>query len=59
MRVGRQAGDFELEVDRRRDYLAGLAAAGVTDVDGVRRASMATATAPRLARTLRHSPAPN
>jgi hypothetical protein len=27
--VGRRAGDFELEIDRRRDYLAGLVAAGL------------------------------
>jgi hypothetical protein len=38
MRVGRKAGDFELEVDRRRDYLAGLAEAGIVDVDAVRAA---------------------
>ena len=31
-------GDFEVEVDRRRDYLAGLAEAGITDVDAVRAA---------------------
>jgi hypothetical protein len=38
MRIGRKAGDFELEVDRRRDYLAGLAAAGVVEVDAIRSA---------------------
>ena len=38
LRVGRKAGDFELEVDRRRDYLAGLAEAGIVDVDAVRAA---------------------
>lgn len=38
LRVGRKAGDFELEVDRRRDYLAGLAEAGIDDVDAVRAA---------------------
>ena len=38
LRVDRRPGDFELEVDRRRDYLAGLAAAGIVDVDGVRAA---------------------
>jgi flagellar protein FlaI len=37
-RVGRKAGDFMAEQDRRRDYLAGLAAAGVTDLDAVRAA---------------------
>ncbi len=38
MRVGRKPGDFELEVDRRRDYLAGLAEAGIVDIDAVRAA---------------------
>lgn len=38
LRVGRKAGDFELEVDRRRDYIAGLAEAGIVDVDAVRAA---------------------
>lgn len=38
LRVGRKAGDFELEVDRRRDYLAGLAEAGIVDVEAVRAA---------------------
>ena len=38
LRVDRRPGDFELEVDRRRDYLAGLAEAGITDVDAVRAA---------------------
>ena len=38
IRVGWKAGDFELEVDRRRDYLAGLAEAGIVDVDAVRAA---------------------
>lgn len=36
--TGRKAGDFMAEQDRRRDYLAGLAAAGVTDIDSVRSA---------------------
>jgi hypothetical protein len=30
-RVGRRAGDFEIEVDRRREHLEGLAAGGVTE----------------------------
>jgi len=34
-RVGRKAGDFTAEHDRRRDYLAGLAEAGVVDGDAV------------------------
>jgi hypothetical protein len=38
LRVGRKAGDFELDVDRRRDYLAGLAEAGIVEVDAVRAA---------------------
>jgi hypothetical protein len=37
-RIGRKPGDFEIEHQRRRDYLAGLAAAGVTGVDEVRTA---------------------
>ena len=36
--VDRRAGDVELEIDRRRDYLAGLAEAGIVDVDAVRAA---------------------
>lgn len=53
LRVGKRPGDFEAEVDRRRDYLAGLGAAGITDVDAVRAAidgfratSADTSTAP-------------
>ena len=38
LRVDRRAGDFELEVDRRREYLQGLAAAGITAVPEVRAA---------------------
>jgi hypothetical protein len=37
-RVGRRAGDFTAEHDRRRDYLTGLAGAGVTGSDAVRSA---------------------
>ena len=37
-RVGRRAGDFEIEVDRRRDFLEDLVRAGTTEVDDVRRA---------------------
>ena len=40
-RVERKAGDFELEVGRRRDYLHDLATAGSTDVDAVRTAIQA------------------
>jgi len=35
LRVDRRAGDLEVEVDRRRDYLAGLAEAGIVDTDAV------------------------
>jgi hypothetical protein len=53
IRVGRKAGDFELEVDRRRDYLAGLVGAGTVAVDDFRAALAAyrplTATDPTLA----------
>jgi hypothetical protein len=35
-RVGRRAGDFEVEVDRRREYLAGLGEAGIEAPDAVR-----------------------
>ena len=38
IRIGLRAGDFEVEVDRRRDYLADLTAAGVVGVDEVRNA---------------------
>jgi hypothetical protein len=38
MRVDRRPGDFEVDVDRRRDYLAGLAEAGIVEVDAVRAA---------------------
>jgi hypothetical protein len=38
LRVDRRPGDFEIEVERRRDYLGGLAEAGIVDVDAVRSA---------------------
>ena len=38
VRLGVHAGDLEHDIDRRRDYLAGLAAADITDVAEVRRA---------------------
>lgn len=38
MRVGRRAGDFELECAGRRDFLDDLVARGVTGVDAVRAA---------------------
>jgi len=38
VRVGRRAGDFELEQDRRREYLVVLAAGGVAGRDDVRAA---------------------
>lgn len=46
IRVGRKAGDFELEVDRRRDLLASLAHAGVIEPDAVRREIAGHRTAP-------------
>jgi type IV secretory pathway ATPase VirB11/archaellum biosynthesis ATPase len=36
MRVGRRAGDFEIEVDRRRDHLDALVQAGTSAPDDVR-----------------------
>jgi hypothetical protein len=36
LRVGRPAGDFEIEVERRRDYLAALVGSGVTDPPAAR-----------------------
>jgi hypothetical protein len=38
LRVDRRPGDLEIEIDRRRDYLAGLAEAGIVEVDAVRAA---------------------
>jgi hypothetical protein len=38
LRVDRKPGDFEIEVERRRDYLGGLAEASIVDVDAVRAA---------------------
>jgi hypothetical protein len=38
VRVGRSGPEFNAELERRRDYLDGLAAAGVTDVGDVRSA---------------------
>jgi hypothetical protein len=35
LRAGQKAGEFEMEVERRREYLAGLAAAGVMGIDEV------------------------
>jgi hypothetical protein len=37
-RVGRRPGDFEIEHDGRREYLAGLSAAGVVESSAVRAA---------------------
>ncbi len=37
-RIGRPAGDFEIEVDRRRDHLDALVAAGTTEVEAARTA---------------------
>jgi hypothetical protein len=38
VRLGVHAGDLEIDIDRRRDYLTGLVAARLTEVDDVRRA---------------------
>jgi hypothetical protein len=38
LRVGRHPGDFEIEVDRRREYLGTLVAAGVTQPQPAREA---------------------
>lgn len=38
LRTGLRAGDFEIEVDRRRDYLEALVRAGVTEPDAARSA---------------------
>jgi hypothetical protein len=35
-RIGKRSGDVELEIERRRELLAALAAAGITQVEGVR-----------------------
>jgi hypothetical protein len=38
LRVERRPGDLDIEVERRRDYLADLVEAGIVDVDAVRAA---------------------
>ena len=38
VRLDRRPGDLEIDIDRRRDYLAGLAEAGIAEVDAVRAA---------------------
>jgi hypothetical protein len=38
VRLDRRPGDLEADIDRRRDYLAGLAEAGIVEVDAVRAA---------------------
>ena len=66
-RIGRRAGDFELELDGRRAFLERLAATGVTDVDLVRaaiveyrnNASVVASTARPTANVQPRSPAPN
>jgi hypothetical protein len=37
-RIGWRSGDLEREIDRRRDYLDGLAQAGIVEIDAVRTA---------------------
>lgn len=46
LRVGRRAGDFEIETDRRRDYLETLVATGVTEPGPARAAIRAYRPAP-------------
>ena len=48
LRVGRRAGDFEIELDRRRDYLAALVARGVTGPEPARAAIGDYRPAPRF-----------
>ncbi len=45
-RVGRPAGDFEIEADRRREHLEALVQAGVTGPDAARAAIRAYRPAP-------------
>jgi len=67
MRVGRRAGDFELEADARRAVLDDLAASGITDIDRVRTAIAAYRNAVTAAASIGQpssasraaSPAPN
>ena len=47
-RVGRRAGDFEIEVDRRRDLLDRLAATGVTEPQPAREAIRGYRPAPAV-----------
>ena len=47
-RVGRHAGDFEIEVDRRRELLDRLVATGVTDPQSARDAIRAYVPAPTV-----------
>ncbi len=47
-RIGRAAGDFEIEVDRRRDHLAGLVTTGLTGMDAVRAALRGYEPAPTV-----------
>jgi hypothetical protein len=46
LRVGRRAGDYEIETDRRREHLDGLVRDRVTDPDDVRAAIRAYRPAP-------------
>jgi hypothetical protein len=46
MRVGRKAGDFEIETDRRRDYLETLVTTGITEPGPARDAIRAYRPAP-------------
>ena len=57
--IDRRPGDFELEVDRRRDYLAGLAEASIVEVDAVRTAIDGYRATTASADTATRVPAPN
>ncbi len=46
LRVGRRAGDYEIETDRRREYLDGLVRDGVSDPEQARSAIRAYRPAP-------------
>ncbi len=59
VRVGVRAGDFERDVDRRRDLLQGWVAAGLKDLEAVRRAIDASRPPDHVATPTESSPRPN
>jgi hypothetical protein len=50
-RVGRRAGDYELEHERRATFLGDLAEAGIVALDDVRRAIAGYGVSPVLSTT--------